>query len=444
MDSNDGPALPPRPSKSQSQEKCPPPSQDLPTYPFSPYDPPPLPPYTLHTTPALIRNQVSDTPRKRLPCVIPQTSHTFHGTIYRPFARAYPPDLTTTTLSYNDLTSMQSPDAFQGPGHPGTGSISATDFLAFIDGLNAVWLAHPYLQTASATSGIFSFVPLLEVQLAALGVAVATEYGSHKLSQMRTEAYLRLANEELFVPRGLRVQILKTRQMMETVGISGEVLKLGRLEGRDEVFPSKEECEKEKEAEAEAEKENELGKDRYDPQMRRMDVLKGYVLPLEFGHEKPPSENWIKRASEKQARLFADRQNSQLVGKRDKATKLVEEAQEAERELNAKVQEIEAAKREARARARERMEGPLGESNTGKLMVQEDLEKELKKLGKKGEKVDKEREKRVTRKLQQSQKSIQRVEKNEERIAQRVMWVVVTEDDGRGENHLWDSDTIVT
>lgn len=304
-------------------------------------------------------------------------------------------------------------------------------------------------------------MPLLEVQLATLGVQVATEYGSIKLSQMRTQAYLRLANEELFVPRGLRVQVLKTRKMMEVVGVPGEVLELGKG-GRDgegeEVFedakglgsrpssPSYQSPTMENDPLGEKGKQPQSSSpsssSKYDPQLRRMDALQGYVQPLEFDADLPLSENWLKRASEKQARLFASRQNSIFSGKRDKAAKLISEAQEAERELNAKVDEVETAQREVRARARERLEGPLGESMQGRLIVQEDMEKEIRKLDKKMEKLGKEREKRVTRKLQQSQRSIERVEKREMKIAQRVMWVVVTEDDGRGfENHLWeDSD----
>ncbi|KAK1145873.1 hypothetical protein N8T08_003819 [Aspergillus melleus] len=426
------------------------------TYAHSPFDPPPLPAYSEHPEPpTLIRNQIEDGPGERkLPCVIPQTSHTLHGTIYRPFARAYPPALATTTATYNATSTT-----YQGPNTSYlNGTISATDFLAFIDGLNAVWLAHPYLQAASATTSIFGFVPLLEVQLAALGVQVATEYGSIKLSQMRTQAYLRLANEELFVPRGLRVQVLKTRKMMEVVGVPGEVFEVGDGGGRktrdgegEEVFVDKDDPHDDGEGvegfdettkQQPTSPTQESNDDRSDPQLRRMSALTGYVQPLEFTADLPLSENWLKRAAETQSRAFASRQNALFSGKRDKATKLALEAEEASRELDTKLAEVETAQGEIRARARERLQGPLGESMQGRLIVQEDMEKEMRKWEKKREKIDKEREKRVTRKLAQSQRGLERVEKREMKVAQRVMWVVVTEDDGRGwENHLWeDSD----
>ncbi|KAF5855359.1 hypothetical protein ETB97_009362, partial [Aspergillus alliaceus] len=165
-------------------------------------DPPP--PYTPQT---LIQNQTTDyayRPSTILPkpIVIPQISHTIHGTIYRPFLRAYAPALESH-------------------------GISKADFLAFIDALNDVWLANPYIQAIGATSALVGFIPLLEFQIASLGVQAAAEYGSIKVSQMRTQAYMRLANEELFRPRGLRVQVLRTRVMMGEVGIPGDVLELG-------------------------------------------------------------------------------------------------------------------------------------------------------------------------------------------------------------------------
>ncbi|KAI9035356.1 uncharacterized protein KD926_003717 [Aspergillus affinis] len=468
------------------------------TYAHSPFDPPPLPAYSERPEPpTLIRNQIEDGPREgKLPCVIPQTSHTLHGTIYRPFARAYPPALATTTATYNDLPTSKT---YQGPATVyQNGTITQTDFLAFIDGLNAVWLAHPYLQAASATTSIFGFVPLLEIQLAALGVQVATELGSVKLSQMRTQAYLRLANEELFVPRGLRVQVLKTRKMMEVVGVPEGVFEVGggKEGGRDgegeEVFEDHSHDDDDVQGgEGKGKGKGKRKEDGYppppqspssplppyhpssssstngdshnkqqqqppsptqftnnneteanDPQLRRMSALHGYVQPLNFTADLPLSENWLKRASEKQSRVFASRQNAIFSGKRDKATRLATEAEEASRELDAKLAEVETAQGEIRARARDRLEGPLGESMQGRLIVQEDMEKEMRKWEKKREKIDKEREKRVTRKLAQSQRGLERVEKREMKVAQRVMWVVVTEDDGRGwENHLWeDSD----
>ncbi|KAE8137106.1 hypothetical protein BDV38DRAFT_283220 [Aspergillus pseudotamarii] len=357
-----------------------------------------------YTPTVLIQNQTTHSayrPSSILPkpVVIPQTSHSIHGTIYRPFARAYPPALERH-------------------------GITKTDFLAFIDGLNEVWVANPYIQAISTTSKAAVFVPVLQVQIAALGVAAAAEYGSVKVSQRRTTEYMRVANEELFRPKGLRVHVLKTKVMMAEVGIPGDVLELGECGGRDEEFGDLEDVGK--------------GKGKYDPQLRRVEALREFVCPVVYEEGGGVGkENWITRASDKQESWLAERQNSSIVGKREKAGKLMSEADEAERLIGLKMEEVARAKMAAEERARERMDGPLGESLQGRSMIQDDLAKEMKKLDKQMEKIVREKEKKVTKMKQKGERHLQNVEKKESRIAQKVMWVVVTGDDGSGfQNHL--------
>ncbi|KAE8400572.1 hypothetical protein BDV37DRAFT_296765 [Aspergillus pseudonomiae] len=414
MEEEKRPNLPMRPSQTPGQEnpptKAPYPNDDTSKHADQEQDglkeqehpdtniPPPV-----YTPTTLIQNQTTHgayRPSAILPkpVVIPQTSHSIHGSIYRPFARAYAPALESL-------------------------GIPKTDFLAFVDALNEVWLANPYIQAISTTSAVACFIPLLQIQIAALGVAAAAEYGSVKVSQMRTQAYMRLANEQLFGPRGLRVQVLKTKVMMREVGVPGDVLDLG--EGRDEEFADLQE----------------EGKGRYDPQLRRVEALREYVCPIvyEEGGAAVGKDNWIKRASDKQEKWLSERQNSSIVGKREKAGKWMSEAEEAEKQLNVKIEEVELAKEAARARARERIEGPLGESLQGRGMIQDDLDKDLKKLDKTLTKLVKEREKKVTKMMQKGERRLQSVEKKESRIAQKVMWVVVTGDDGTGfQNHLFE------
>ncbi|OGM42000.1 hypothetical protein ABOM_009522 [Aspergillus bombycis] len=416
MEEEKRPNLPTRPSQPCPEEN--PPTKDPPypnetsKHPDQEQDHPkeqpdtdnPLPPAYAPT--ALIQNQTTHAayrPSSILPkpVVIPQTSHSIHGSIYRPFARAYAPALESL-------------------------GIPRSEFLAFVDALNEVWLANPYIQAISTTSAVACFIPLLQIQIAALGVHAAAEYGSVKVSQMRTQAYMRLANEQLFRPRGLRVQVLKTKVMMREVGVPGDVLELGACGGRDEEFGDLQDGAE--------------GKGRYDPQLRRVEALREFVCPIVYEEGGAVvKDNWIKRASDKQEKWLSERQNSSIVGKREKAGKWMSEAEEAERQLNVKIEEVELAKEAARARARERVEGPLGESLQGRGMIQDDLDKDLKKLDKTLSKLVKEREKKVTKMMQKGERRLQRVEKKESRIAQKVMWVVVTGDDGTGfQNHLWE------
>lgn len=295
------------------------------------------------------------------------------------------------------------------------------------------------------TGNILNFMPLLETQVVGLGVTLAAEYGAIKLSEMRTQAYLKLANEELFKPCGLRVQVLKTWEMMQEAGIPRTVLQLQPI-GEDEKFedlPQRDQSTLEtQEPRQDGQEKGEKEEDGYDPQLRRMEALKDYVMPVVFDPGRPSSENWLKRASERQEQWFSARQNSIIRGKREKAAKQAREAEAAERELDQQVDELELAKARATSRAAERLDGPLGESNQGRLWVQEDLEKELKKLDKQLQRVNKEREKKVDRRVRKSERQLHRVEKREHRIVQKVMWVVVSEDNGTGfANHLMEHAT---
>lgn len=285
------------------------------------------------------------------------------------------------------------------------------------------------------TGNILNFMPLLETQVVGLGVTLAAEYGAFKLSEMRTEAYLKLANEELFKPRRLRVQVLKTWEMMQEVGIPRTVLQLQPV-GRDEKFEDL------KETASDQEQNQDQAQESYDPQLRRMEALKDYVMPVVFDPGRPSSDNWLKRASEQQEQWFSERQNSIIRGKREKAAKQASKAEAVEGDLNQQVDELELAKTKATSRAAERLDGPLGESNQGRLWVQEDLEKDLKKLDRQLQRVNKEREKKVIRRVRKSERQLHRVEKREHRIVQKVMWVVISEDDGTGfANHLMEHAT---
>ncbi|PIG85666.1 hypothetical protein AARAC_007106, partial [Aspergillus arachidicola] len=224
--------------------------------------------------------------------------------------------------------------------------------------------------------------------------------------------------------------VLKTKVMMAEVGIPGEVLELGECGGRDEEFGDLECLE-------DGGKGKEKGNGKYDPQLRRVEALREFVCPVVYEEGEVGKENWIKRASDKQESWLAERQNSSIVGKREKAGKLMSEADEAERQISLKIEEVARAKVAAEERARERMDGPLGESLQGRGMIQDDLDKEMKKLDKQMEKLMREREKKVTKIMKKGKEHLQKVEKKESRIAQKVMWVVVTGDDGSGfQNHL--------
>ncbi|KAL7655583.1 hypothetical protein M752DRAFT_311962 [Aspergillus phoenicis ATCC 13157] len=350
--------------------------------------PPPLPP-----RPPLQPNPSKTTTSIILPkpIVIPQTSTTIHGPSYRPFHLAHSPTLSPL--------------------------LPTPTFLTFLNHLNHVWLANPYLQALSATSNILGFIPSLEAQLAALGMQVAAELGTITVSKLRTRMFLREANERVFGPVGLRVRVLGTEGLLRVLGVEGDRLGLG------EVFDY--DCEQ-------GGKGGDGGG--FDPVRRRMDALREYVAPLVFVDDMDVRTggggDWVRKVAEKQEERFTQRQNRVLVRRHRRAVRGIGEAEVVEKELLVKMEEVEAEMMAVKGRAVERLSGPLGESLQGRGIVQDDLDKGLKQLQRKMEKLGREREKRVTKRLQQSKRTFQRVGKREAKIAQNVMWVVVTADDG--------------
>ncbi|KAJ5573719.1 uncharacterized protein N7459_008146 [Penicillium hispanicum] len=144
---------------------------------------PQLPPY-----------QESSGPR---PCVIPQITHKrFSGENMSPFVRVRVPELEH--------------------------QISAHELIVFIDGLNEAFLANPALQTANNVANIGGMAPSMIVQMVSVGVNVAAGVGSAVTSKTRKKKFLAKANEELFNPRGLHVQVCKTDKMLGYIGLEGQ------------------------------------------------------------------------------------------------------------------------------------------------------------------------------------------------------------------------------
>ncbi|CAL00867.1 uncharacterized protein An12g09610 [Aspergillus niger] len=313
----------------------------------------------------------------------PETSTTIHGPSYRPFHLAHSPTLSPL--------------------------LPTPTFLTFLNHLNHVWLANPYLQALSATSNILGFIPSLEAQLAALGMQVAAELGTITVSKLRTKMFLREANETVFGPVGLRVRVLGTEGLLRVLGVEGDRLGLGEVFDYDfEQGSSKSE-----------------GGGGFDPVRRRMDALREYVAPVVFVDDMAVGNggggDWVRKVAWKQEEWFTQRQNRVLVRRHRRAVRGIGEAEVAEKELLVKMEEVEAEMMAVKGRAVERLSGPLGESLLGRGIVQDDLEKGLKQLQRKMEKLGREREKGVTKRLQQSERTFQRVRKREAKIAQKVI-----------------------
>ena len=83
-------------------------------------------------------------------------------------------------------------------------------------------MANPALQATNNVATIAGMAPSMMVQMIGMGVNVAAGIGSSVTTKVRTKKYLGHANETLFHPEGLHVQICKTDKMLGYVGLGGQ------------------------------------------------------------------------------------------------------------------------------------------------------------------------------------------------------------------------------
>lgn len=100
--------------------------------------------------------------------------------------------------------------------------ITSHDLIVFIDELNEAFMANPALQATNNVANVAGMAPSMMVQMIGMGVNVAAGIGSSVTTKVRTKKYLVHANETLFHPKGLHVQMCKTDKMLEYVGLGGQ------------------------------------------------------------------------------------------------------------------------------------------------------------------------------------------------------------------------------
>ncbi|KAK8173329.1 hypothetical protein IWX90DRAFT_475982 [Phyllosticta citrichinensis] len=145
---------------------------------------------------------------------LPETTNMFYIRSFSPFARAYSPAL------------AQLPEP-----------ISQDEFLAFIDGLNGAYMMHPFFQASFVSGGFVMAAPLLPVQAAGGAVQAISAIASAAVTVVRARKYLKNINETMFKPRGLAVKIMETKKMMQAVGAAETKLKLPPLDDVNDLDP---------------------------------------------------------------------------------------------------------------------------------------------------------------------------------------------------------------
>lgn len=339
----------------------------------------------------------------------------FYVRSFSPFARAYAPA----------LADLPNP-------------ISQDEFLAFIDGLNDAFMMHPFFQAGFMAGGMVMSAPILPVQIAGGGLQALAALGSGAVTLLRAKQFLKRANADIFHPRGLAVRTCTTKRMMQAVGRGDATrLTLPPLEDVDDLVhgltttssssdgnrphlhsrtPSTTSAASAQEGAATME----------DPRMRRLRALEGSVTPVTF--DVPPAplpHNALKRYSTaptrwmngRNVRALTTAREKGLRERREKAAQLDDELTAANREVEelerlAAAQDVVEAQYVANQQARARGVRPAAGHQR---MASQDLAVSLEKRAQIIEEIRK-----------AGEKKIKKSDKKEERIANRILWIVIT------------------
>ncbi|PVH74222.1 hypothetical protein DL98DRAFT_658957 [Cadophora sp. DSE1049] len=344
------------------------------------------------------------------PIVIPQSTNFRFMKFMKnlsPFARCYP----------HYLSTLSNP-------------IADSEFLAFIDRLNHVFVSLPIFQVAHIAGGVLGSVQgVLPVQALGGVLQVTSLLASAGVSYHRMRKFLKAANADIFTPRGLVCRVMTTKKMMAAINFT-EVdekgqLKLPPLETvhdlGDFYRPSDPASINSDEIETNSQIETVSGV--RDPRLLRLQALEGYITPLDFDVSSEPSpEGWLSKMGQKPL-LWANQRQAKALEK-----------------AHAKHQKKCDSKASAVAAA------TLDSSNTiaeidNKIEILHDSQgsfiqgsghesEELERLEIAKQEEEEKREKKVKEIYGKVDKKIEKAYKKEEKVANRILWIVITNADG--------------
>lgn len=327
-----------------------------------------------------------------------ETTKCFRGAFFSPFVRAWVPQLESH-------------------------GIQREDFLTFIDGLNEAWVSHPIFEGLGLVGGVLGMVHGVHpVQIAGAALQFTSGAASAATSFVRTKAYVKAVNADLFHPAGLHATISTTKKMVQEVGYPEERIRLPPLE-------TMEDWDREATAHAhDAVLDGKMDLPSDDPRARRLQALEGYVMPLNFDVPNVTSpDNFMRKIGSANAARRARKQERKMREKREERTKKqAESLKERDKEM-AKLQKDLAKERE---KLDKELRKEKEEKKRRKALREYEKEeaKILKDMAKEQEKCDRELGKGKRR----GEKNRTEVDKKEEKDANGIRWVVISRWNGDG------------
>jgi hypothetical protein len=294
-------------------------------------------------------------------------------------------------------------------------------------------MAAPLFQAMHVVGGLLMASQILPAQAAGVGLQVGSVLGSAGVSFVRVRNYMKAANEKIFAPRGLTAKIMNTKKMMSAVGFtdtdSKGKLKLPPLDDvRDlgaynALSPTQTGLTEQTQSEAQ------------DPRVRRLRALQEYITPVTFDVPEDTRPNgWLKRFGEAPLRWANNRQTKKMDKAREKSLKKREEKSgEVEREKS-KTQNAIGGIEKRMSMIRENAQNELTMAKPDDLAqrsrIEGAAESELRVL-EDAKMVELEKqEKEIAEIYSGGDKKLQKLYKKEEKIANRILWVVIARADG--------------
>lgn len=254
--------------------------------------------------------------------------------------------------------------------------------------------------------------------LPAMAVGGVLQFGSVMASAgvsfVRVRKFMKEANNTIFAPRGLVCKLQTTKKMMAAVGFTDTdakgKLKLPPLEDVNDLVVYNPEIAFQGESGGEKPLEK-------DPRLLRLQALEGYIAPLDFDVSANPNpEGKLSKMGQAPLRWMNKKQMKKLDDAKAKSLKKREKK-------SAKVEAEEIKAQNEIAELDRRMEG-LQEDE----MLQLELEKrhELEK-----------RDAAIADIYKGTDKKMNKVYKKEEKVANRILWIVIHKADGTDGDSLF-------
>ncbi|KAJ5527799.1 hypothetical protein N7513_011958 [Penicillium frequentans] len=337
------------------------------------------------------------------PCVIPQITKVFGGSYMSPFVRVRVPEL-----------EQQTP-------------LSPSELMAFIDGLNEAFLGNPALQATNAVGSIVGLVPLGTAQLVGAGLNVGAGLATAGVSHARTKSYMKTANERIFKPKGLHVQISKTDKMLSQIGMPNDGAVFARHQYRGIM-------------DAQTPDDNLIA--------QRMTVLGDRVMRISFENVDAPvsPDNWMKKVGSFAAQRAEQKQLRKLGKKQARMDRRCSKSDRKIGKIERKQEEIEDEMDDLKGEIDDLMVQiqSLGPEQRGNEKMRRELKKDLRDL----KKDLRDAEEKYEDLMEKADKKDRRGEKHgrrqtkEAKKMNKMLWIVILPDVGsHAGDDDWDSDS---